>query len=220
MIKEEFKNLERQLQFTEAEYNQYKERIDQISSPQYTAELKERIVTLTHKIKKLEKSTKKMETNQKKKDKAILKKEEIEPELSHDVTVLSAEAANLDQKLKEIDAKIEKQAGSLQEQSAKLATIKDQWRKIADEATSVGIDPFSAVASATSGSSKRGVAGTYDEFVGKKVALEKTVNLVKTRYTVTLGEYTQKKMGLQAQVTSMAESVQKKNEYDFFFCIS
>eukprot|EP01022_Parablepharisma_sp_SALTPOND_P001031 TRINITY_DN105458_c0_g1_i1.p5 TRINITY_DN105458_c0_g1~~TRINITY_DN105458_c0_g1_i1.p5 ORF type:complete len:241 (-),score=51.13 TRINITY_DN105458_c0_g1_i1:1406-2128(-) len=211
---QEYRNFERQLKYMEAEYSQYKERVDQISDPQYTTELKERIVTLTHKMKKLEKRKKRMETNQKKKDKDIIKKVEIEPELSQNVVLLTSEVSALDQKLKELDMKLGKNANSLQEQSAKLTAAKEHWKKVSEEATGLSIET-----GLSKEENKSGKKTPYEEAAAKKAALEKTVNLLKTRYTVTLGEYTQKKIQLQNQVTNMAENIQRKNEYFFAQCI-
>ena len=206
---QEFQNMEKQLQHMESEYNQYKERFERISTPQYLTDLKERVVAVNLKIKKLEKSKKKMEVNQKKKDKTITKKEEAEPEISQAVNALTNEINALDQRTKEDEAKISKSASTLQDQSAKLNEAKEMWKKLSDEAVPLSIDPNSL----TSREEVKGTNKKYAELDAKKVGLEKTLQLVKTRCAVGLGEYTQKKVQLQSQVTVMADSIQKKNEY-------
>jgi len=198
----------------EAEYNQYNERIAQISNPQYAAELKERIFALNQKVKKLEKSKHKMEVNQQKKDKVIIKKVENEPEISQALAELKNEVHNSDVKIKENDQKIDKNANSLQDQNAKMGVLKEQWKKLSDEATSLGIDP-NKINEKEGSKTEKIDENSYEGKLAKKLALEKTLNLLKTRYTVNLGDYTQKKIQLQEKVTKMAENIQEKNEYFF-----
>ncbi len=201
--------MQRQLDYLVAEYTQHKERMEQIGDPQYIADLKERLVSLTLKMKKLEKSKKHMEVAQKKKDKAILLKEEAEPETSQAVVELTAEMATLEQKAKEVDTKMAKQAAAIQDQYTKLCEGKQQWKTLAEEASGMSLDPALAT---NKESTKSGALARCDEAQAKKLALEKSIQLLKTRYAVNLGDYTQKKVQLQNQVNSMAETVLKKNE--------
>ncbi len=205
LAEQELRNLEKQVQAAEAEYVKQKARIEQISDPQYLAELKEKIVTLTHKSKKLEKNRRHLESVRKLQDRAALA--ETEPDLLP-ASGLSNELSALDDRMKEWDGKISRQAQTLQEQSAKLADVRAGWKHVSDDAIMQGVDPNDRA-----DGKARQKADPVSDLEAQRVAIEKTLNLLRTRHTVTSAEYAQKKAALQAQVNGVAVSVREKIEY-------
>lgn len=213
MEEQELANFEKQLQFIEAEHHKYKERIDQVSNPQYLQELKERIVTLNHKEKRLEKRRKSMETAQKKKDTAIIKKEEEEPEITQAVNALTKESVSLDDKLNECEAKIQKYVLAIQDQTAKLNEAQLHIKKLSDEGSALSINVKDVLDHEKDHKPASKHTDKFTELELKKTGLEKTLTLLKTRYSVTLGEYNQKKHQLQNEVNELSLNLHKKNEY-------
>ena len=174
-------------------------------------ELKERILALEHRIKKMEKGKKSMEVQQLHREKEMGKViEDGESEYAQQITRIKAEYTIIDKKTKEVDDALERKSTTLHESNKRMATLKEDLKKHTDEATGQGInldlDPaLSAQA--------KGVSARFAELEAKKAAILKTVNLIKTRHSVTLGEYVAKKTAMQKQVSTIAESLQTRNEY-------
>ncbi len=212
---QEIKNSEKMLANLEMEYERMARRIEQISDPQYLLDLKERIISMDHRIKKAEKNKKTLETEQVRREKIIDKViEDGEPELLQDINHLKTEAAIFEKKLREIDEVLERKSTSLSDLSTRLEALRGEWKKLSEAADKEGIK------SDTVGGTARTheLAVKYKTLLATKEGLVKTLNLVKTRYAVTLGDYVQKKGAMQKQVSAIAVSLQSKNEYPFFVC--
>jgi len=110
-------------------------------------------------------------------------------------------------KVKEVDLLMEKNGKSLTEMNTKMGELKGELKKLTDQATELSIDP-----NGKSGGIKE-VEEKFEVMAPKKEGLTKTLNLLKTRYNMTLGEYNQKNQKLQQELDEVAESVQAKNVY-------
>ena len=200
-------SLENHLLEVEAEFKSCSERVELLSNPQYVPDLKQRILGLDVKIKKLGKNKKIMELSQKKTDDRFKKAEDEEPELSLESTGLKKMVSTHLNKVKEVDLLMEKNGKSLTEMNTKMGELKGELKKLTDQATELSIDP-----NGKSGGIKE-VEEKFEVMAPKKEGLTKTLNLLKTRYNMTLGEYNQKTQKLQQELDEVAESVQAKNVY-------
>eukprot|EP01022_Parablepharisma_sp_SALTPOND_P007871 TRINITY_DN1336_c0_g1_i1.p9 TRINITY_DN1336_c0_g1~~TRINITY_DN1336_c0_g1_i1.p9 ORF type:complete len:208 (+),score=35.84 TRINITY_DN1336_c0_g1_i1:2173-2796(+) len=196
-------DLQNKLTEVEAEYNKDVKRIEMVSDPAYSTDLKQRILSLDLKIKKWEKHKKSMELSQKKNEHLINKAETEEPEISQELSTFKKSLAATNGKLQGIDSTLDKHAKTLADLGEKIAEMKDKSQKLSNEAVALGIN----VGGAKSPASKK-----YEELTARKEPLAKTVNLLKTRYTMTLGEYNQKTGKLQQKVNEISELLKQKYE--------
>ncbi len=207
----EFQNAEKQLQNAEVEYQRLAQRLEQVSNPEYMHDLKERLLALDVRIRKTEKSKKSMEVAQIHREKQIEQViEDGEPQRLQEINQLRTEYAIAEKKTKELDEVLEKRAETLHDQNAHMTSTKETWKNLAEEATVYGISVEVDVAKTQR---EKGVAGRVAELQARKAALVKTINLVRTRHSVTLGDYMQKKTAMQKQLTEIAATFQAKNEY-------
>ena len=204
--------MQRALSNSEVEYQQLSFRIEQVSDPQYTEDLKERIVSLAHRIKKVDKNKKSLEIDQLQRGKALTRVAEAgESEMVVQLNDLKNSYSVLDNKVKETDSELEKNASLLQDKSTKLAEAKSLWKRIAEEATGYELSPEAVLNNLQQAAEAR--QEKYAQLKGKIVMLDKNVTSLKTKYAVNMHEYQQKISTLQTQVTQRAELLQKKNEY-------
>jgi len=203
---QEIKNAEKQLQTSEMESQKLTHRFEQVSDPQYLLDLKERIVALNHRIKKMGKNKKNLEVEQGLREKKMGKViDDGEPEMLQEINQIKTERAMTEKKMKEVDDTLEKRSSALHDHATRLENAKNEWKKMTEEGTKQGVR-IEAVSVDKDPTSAHGV------LQANKAGLVKTINLLKTRYNVTLGEYAQKKTAMQKQISAVAESLQAKNE--------
>lgn len=168
-------------------------------------------MTLDLRIKAISKKKKNIETTQHKRDIKITKAiEEEEPGLLHLISSGKKDKGIIDDKAKDTDEQLEKQKIALEKYETKISEANETWKKLSEEAQLLEID-ISGIEGNTKKSS--GEDKKYLDLETKKKSIESSLNLLKSRYTVTLGEYSQKKVHLQTEVEKMGESMKKKNEY-------
>jgi len=206
VTEKDLRSISQQIILAETEYTKLKERVEQVQDPKYLADLKERVVSLSLKLKKMEKGNKKIEVNNWKKDNSddleSLKQE----------TAMGQDLQFIESKIKEQENKIFKQAETLKEQTCKLLDMRMAWKNVSEEGRAAGLEINDTIGLIQRGP-KEEIKFSDSEI--KRQSLEKTLNLLKTRYNVAAGEYAQKKMQLQAQINSVSEILQKKSEYFF-----
>ena len=204
---QEVKNAEKQLSILEIEYDRVSKRTEQLSNPQYLLDLKERLISLEHRIKKTGKNKKTLETEQVKREKIIDKViEEGEPERLQEINHLKTEAAMFEKKLKEINEVLEKNGNSLTDMSQRMENAKSELKKLTDTADKQGVrEP-------TETAKTHDLEVRYKNLFFMKENLMKGINLLKTRFHVTMGDYSQKKVNIQKQISSIAVTLHTKNE--------
>jgi len=211
----ELQNAEKQLNNAETEYQKVSTRLTQISDPQYATELKERIIALSHRIKKAGKSKKSMEIEQLLREKRMEKTiEDGQSEFLSEINQIKSEESIIEKKHLDIDAEISKNTENLSEQNKKLAEVKEKFLKMCEEAKKYGIDPD--LLGELSKEEKEKLEKN-EELFKKKDYLNKEINLIKTRSSVTLGDYIQKKTNLQKQLTVISKNLIEKNEYFYSY---
>ncbi len=207
---QEIRNAEKQLQVAEVEYERLSARLDQVGEPQYVLDLKERIVALNHRIKKMAKNKKTLEVEQIHREKRIGKVIDVgEPEQLQEINQLRTESVVIDKRTRELDENLCHRATALEDHSVRLDAGRGVWKRLCAEAEAAGIK-----LGAQREDQKMTEAGEKTKTLeAARNGLRKAINLLKTRYNVTLGEYTQKKASAQKQLAALAESLQAKNEY-------
>lgn len=206
----EIRNAEKQLEYMEVEYNKYRKRKEQISSPQYMVELQQRILALDLQAKKMIKSKKNMKSAQKLRERKLDQViEDGEPEMLSIINKFASENTILDQKIKELDSKISKNTEVLQKQNSDMSTKKQENKIATDSAISIGIEPGILERNPNALSA---IQAKIIEMDTKKATIEKRLNLVKTRYNVGQGEYKQKRAIIKKSLDKLADQVLEKNK--------
>jgi len=208
---QEARNLEKMLNNLENEHKKVSGRLEEISNPQYLVDLKERIIALDLKIKKAGKNKKNLEVEQLLREKKIDKVIDVgEPEYAQEIGHIKTESNILDKKIRELDEALNRNSSTIEEIKQKTEEVKNQYKKLQETAEKEGINENINATAKT-----HDLDVKYRALQSAKESLTKTINLLKTRYTVTLGDYIQKKGNLQKNVSTAAVNVQSKNEYFF-----
>ncbi len=193
---QEFENLQRQVQLLGAEYLRHKGRANQIADPGYLPELKGKLVSLELKTKKLEKSRRVMGLAERKNAPAAERVEESFAGLQQVIKSLSSEISVLDAKLKKIDHRTAQQTATLREQAGKLAEVKANWKRVSDAAPS-----------------EKQLQDENAELEARRLNAARALTLFRSRYAMAAGEYSQKKLLLQARIAEAANALRKKDGY-------
>lgn len=208
----EIKNAEKQLQNAEFEYQVMATRMEQISQPQYMEELKEKNITLTHRIKRMERSKKSMEVQQSHREKKMGKVIDVgESDIMQEIHRITAEIGNINKQITEADDILERRSKALHDHTSRLENAKSEWQKVENDAHSQGVELNVQL--------KKTNKEKFLELEEKKAALLKQVNLLKSRNTYSLSDYMQKKNSLQKMLTGTAQALQSKNEYLYIHAI-
>ncbi len=209
----ELENAEKQLAFSENEYATLSTRLEKVSNPQYTFELKERTLALDERIKHLGKGQKKMEVAQLHREKRIHQVVAVgEPETLQDIQHAKSEYTTAEGRIQDLEAGLERGAGMIQDYNKKMGELSALFRKLEAEAVELGIDPTVI--------SRKGKTNPLEERMKQleqtKAYLLKDTNLIKTRHHVSLFDFVSGKAVLQKRLSDVAEKIQKKNEYSYF----
>ena len=207
---QEISNAQKQLQSSETEYIKLDNRVTQVSEPQYVIDLKERLIALDEKIRRMGKNKKQMELSQLHREKKINHvMQSGEPEMFRDIQKHKFETTVAEQKLQEVDTGLEKGSSMIQEYTKRLGETNSLYRKLESEAVALDIQ----VGSINKTKEKPTATGEMCRRLQLvKDSIAKEINLIKTRYSVTLADFSTKKLGLQKKVGEVAEKIQKKNE--------
>lgn len=193
----------------EDEYMRVTERISQVSDPQYLVDLKEKIISLEHRIKKAEKVKKTLETEQLKRERKIDKVLEAgEAQMAREVSQLKSESVVFTKKLRDIDVILERTDSAEPGLQAKVERLRRSWKELLEvaEKENVSLGLMEGNKGKRSGASKK-------EFKAKQDSLKKMINSMKKKYTVAMSDYTQKKSAIQKEITSITEAFNKVNKY-------
>lgn len=200
--------LEKKLFDIEEEYNMYGKKVEMATNPDYIKELRERILSMDLKIKKWEKSRKSIELKQKRNESKITKNEFEEPDVSLELAQMKTELNNYGLKIAETDKIIEKNAQTMGNINVKYEETKEKHQKEIEEAKFVGLD-----LSGINEMNQNVILKKYRDVKVEKDNIIKTINLLKTRYNMTLQDYQQKITKSQQKVEDIAILIQSKNEY-------
>jgi len=205
---QEVKNAEKQLQNAETEFQAMSLRLQQITQPQYSEELKERNIALSHRIKKMERSKKTLEVEQSHREKKIGKVIDAgEPELLQEINRIRADITNTEKQIREVDAILERRSKALHDHQTRQDNANTEWQKIATDATTIGFDAKNPPVPEMTKNEKFKL---LDE---KRSALLKELNLLKSRNNYTLSDYMQRKMKFEKELTQLAQEMQGKTQY-------
>ncbi len=204
---EETKNVEKQLAAVQGEFLQLSARIKQVSDPQYVADLEERIVSMEQRMKKIGRNKRSLALDQLHRGKELRRiAESGEVELFADINSEKVSLAGTSAKIRELDAKLERNVGTIQEKSGKFAELRATWKKLSDEADSLGISLENDAV--TADTQKR-----LGKLLAKKEALQKVVSSLRIQGAVSSHEGLNKAAGLHAQIGRLSAQLQGKDEY-------
>ncbi len=195
---EETKNAEKQLAAAENEFQQLRSRLEQVSDPLYVNELKEHMLALAQRIRRADRNRRALTLEQLQRGKELNRA--AEPARA---SVEKEELDSVHTKVQGLEAVLQKNAVVMQEKTARLGQEKARWHKLDEEARGMGILE----------SEKEGPEANYDRLMTIKTMIEKGINSIRTKRTVSAHDYAGEISELQTRLTGLTEMLHQKNEY-------
>lgn len=204
----ELENSKVQLSCAETEYLVCSRRMEVLADPQHVLQLKERIVALDEKIRKGLKAKKSLEVAQLHREKQMHQVIEVgESAMLMDIRKAKTDLAVYHNKLGEAETAFNRNEDVIEEFRKKQVKLEADLKELKHNARDMGIK-LSKPKKRTNDSLKK-----YKRLEQRMESLSKEVNLVRTRYNLTVSEFASEKNKLHKKMAHVNEEIQKKNEY-------
>eukprot|EP00826_Nyctotherus_ovalis_P032490 TRINITY_DN2618_c0_g2_i14.p2 TRINITY_DN2618_c0_g2~~TRINITY_DN2618_c0_g2_i14.p2 ORF type:complete len:251 (+),score=69.55 TRINITY_DN2618_c0_g2_i14:352-1104(+) len=182
--------------------------MEALADPQYAMQLKERILALEEKIKKGHRMKKSLEVAQLHREKLINQVIEVgESAVLMDIRKAKTDLAVYHNKLGEAEGAFNRNEDVIEEFRKKQVRLEAELKELKSNAKDMGIN-LSKPKKRTNGNLKK-----YKKLEQRMEGLSKELNLVRTRYNLTVSEFASEKNKLHKRMARVNEEIQKKNEY-------